>query len=983
MGKWYLAIPVLGGVIAFLLLAGAIAFFGLFSTGHQAEAVTFKSILTSAVSCAGVDGKTGNPTDDADNSCTVGLEHNPGVTADVKTMFAIPLANPMHSNYNKVVTFGMPVSWWVALDSDIGNGAYVGTIVARATLSLLNMPCSVPYNLTLTIPLFDCSTDITNTIVWAGDGTNLIADANANGLPDGCDKFPTHALLDPDGPWVDTNGDTMCAPPETGCKPPLQPRGRGFGYTNATPDATPTQINFLLYSPGQLSLMPNPEGSMGDSLGYGTYVILDNPTIGEAAPSSITEFCTPLDTTSTMLGVTAGEGKAIAKVGAQPEFTLMCTGANIGVDNDSDTVVDDGCFVVTDKCRDGIDNDGDTKIDELCDLNRQLNPTVLGVYNTGTHLADTYSDSNRDLDGDGEANSNDGCPCIDAGANGAPDPDANNNGIPDVCDPLSNGFTCPGAADDCDNDGFQNRQDNCPLHANGGALHIDTDGDGIGDACEGTNDALGHAGLWACGATNANVAEGPYVNDLLTSGICIGEADTDGDGWCDSTETLLGSNPNDPIAGPFTTPEYKGIDYKVVSAAGVGAPGEAPQSCTNLTYYGTGLLFGTAVDDNGAGGANAADARCNAPQSYDKTRAEDGCGANTCSDGIDNGPLCNGAGTDGADILDPDCWAVVVDADVDGITNASDNCAGAARGVNANPAQQNTDATGTWPGDGDATGDACDADADQDGADNKSEWGHGTDPKSPDGRSPFDLNADGKVSILDVLLYKPKLEPAHYDYKYDLNLDGKVTILDVLLFKPVLGQIDPDKYVVGVAIAGPGVVVNVPGKDYSTTVTMYTNPVFTATSTDNNASNDTIPVGGSVIHFYCNVPVGMDCGWVSQAGDAQTTRDRFAPSMIRAGVEVNPSAVADQVWGTPSSVKEAGDGVRWIAESALHFLSPVTEPKNTPRDYIRDFGLYCHQQGTLDVEIYNKAMLRIKVGWADPNLWNNEWRAVLHVTCVP
>jgi len=955
MDKWHLAISVLGGTIAFLLLAGAIAFFGLFSSGHQAEAVTFKTTLSSALGCWGLDGTEGT----ADDSCTPAEKRDPGVTADLRTVFAIPDASPMHSNYSKVVTFGVPVSWWIALDSDLLNGAYVGTIVARRTLSLLNQPCTTPYNLDITVPLFDCSTDITDTITWdnATRGANLMADVSpANGLPDGCDYYPVHALLDPDGPWVDTNGDSMCAGPETGCKPPLQPRARYYGYTNFMPNAAPAQINLVLYNPGQLTLMPAPESGMGDSLGFVDYVMLDIPEIAILGLDVITDFCTPLDTTAAMLGLTAGEGKAIPQAGTQPEFSAMCTGARVGVDDDGDTVVDDGCFVVTDKCGDGIDNDGDTKTDELCGLVRQINPTVPGIYNTGTHLVDTYSESNRDYDGDGVSNPLDGCPCNDAGADGAPDVDTDNDGIPDVCDPTPNGGAfclapLNGPNDDCDNDGFQNRQDNCPLHANGGANQIDGDGDGIGDACEGTNAPAN----WNCGATSATVANGPYLNDMTVGAVCVGEADTDGDGWCDSTETLLGSDPN--LA--TSTPEFKGIDYKVVAAQ--TPPGGAPQSCTNLTFYGTHALVGTPVDDDGDTLVNAAD---------------------------------------------PGCAVIATDKDQDGVVDGSDNCPGSLVGgqpnkdKNANPAQLNTDATGTWAGDGDATGDACDTDPDNDRAENRAEWGHGTDPKSSSGAAPLDLNADQKVSILDVLLYKPKFWPAHYDYKYDLNLDGTVSILDVLTWKPVLGLTGVDKYVSDVQVTGTGVVQNGP-QEYTVHLALGVNTEFSVRSIEYNRGPDTVPAGKAVVDFYCDVKSdtgpappnnAIRCLWVPLGGDVLTTRDRFGnfrlpfliPQATPPGGTYRPwlSAKMPQVWGPVDStpaVKKLGDGIPWIAESALHFLSTAPEPKSTAVNIDRLAHLQCDAPGNYTATLCNKSLPRWPL--TEWNPLDNEMCATVHVIC--
>ncbi|MFC1940282.1 hypothetical protein ACFLXO_06325, partial [Chloroflexota bacterium] len=95
----------------------------------------------------------------------------------------------------------------------------------------------------------------------------------------------------------------------------------------------------------------------------------------------------------------------------------------------------------------------------------------------GCGVADT------DSDGDGTADCNDGCPNDPAKTEpgicgcGTPDTDSDGDGIADCND------ICPDDPDnDADNDGVCGDIDNCPDVAN--SDQADTDGDGLGNACD-------------------------------------------------------------------------------------------------------------------------------------------------------------------------------------------------------------------------------------------------------------------------------------------------------------------------------------------------------------------------------------------------------------------------------------------------------------------------------------------------------------------
>jgi len=162
----------------------------------------------------------------------------------------------------------------------------------------------------------------------------------------------------------------------------VRPRARYFGFTTVETGMPPTHLQFLMFSPEQLTELPLPEADMGDELGYINYVVLDNPGVPAEAGSALDEFCTPLTTDTNLHGLTDGEGHLTQDV----ELGSVPPGAG-------------DFWVVDDPCGDGIDNDGDTRIDELCGFVRVTNPPAnSGIYGTGSHLINAYTDSYRHPD---------------------------------------------------------------------------------------------------------------------------------------------------------------------------------------------------------------------------------------------------------------------------------------------------------------------------------------------------------------------------------------------------------------------------------------------------------------------------------------------------------------------------------------------------------------------------------------------------------
>jgi hypothetical protein len=151
----------------------------------------------------------------------------------------------------------------------------------------------------------------------------------------------------------------------------------------------------------------------------------------------------------------------------------------------------------------------------------------------GTHTFMTLSGSQRDADGDGIENSLDVCALV---ANPSWNPrgidlvnDPDQDGLPNECDPNPNtpsGGSPPGCPAgftgfDEDQDCFSNRQDNCPTDnqlenpsqpagPDNKPNPVDTDGDGIGDACDPNPDVPNGENIFFC--VNFDVQVGAGAN---------------------------------------------------------------------------------------------------------------------------------------------------------------------------------------------------------------------------------------------------------------------------------------------------------------------------------------------------------------------------------------------------------------------------------------------------------------------------------------
>lgn len=365
--------------------------------------VCVRALLLSAIACAAwlASPSTGLTSSfDVDWGASV-ADTSPSANSDLNFHLDIPAPS---ANFDVFVNF-LPSTFFVAQDEDVPNGALAGTIDADAVLGLVNGSCET--HVDVQFQLMEAATDPTFTIpLYAG-----VNDFDGDGLVENVELAPGFLR---------------------GIAPNLQPVQRLYGQVLVA--GTWAFVNFLIFEPGApLPLLPE----LDPSLGYPTMIILNDPT-APIEPIAITDFCSPLATTTVLKGISA--------------------------DNPATSQGEGGRVL-------------------------RANPAEAGLYSSTL-----FARSRWDGDDDGIENQLDPCPydadpAWDARAN-ATAGDSDQDGLPNSCDPNDAETNT-----DQDGDGFLNRGDPCARTVEAGFYSPDLDHDGVGDVCDRAPDDPSDGGL--------------------------------------------------------------------------------------------------------------------------------------------------------------------------------------------------------------------------------------------------------------------------------------------------------------------------------------------------------------------------------------------------------------------------------------------------------------------------------------------------------
>ena len=451
-------------------------------------------------------------------------------------------------NFSNVVTF-TPITQTITAGGSIAAGDKVGGLHSETRLGTLNQPCNVLFPVdfvffnTALPNMVGGRVDTSTNITWAqpegtsvrfgrwgapgagpigaGGGDAVTTSGFGSLVADGSNHafqgYPHHLVRVFDRDTVPADGGLDSLLP--------------FAVYGALTKVAGTEwvpLYFVQFAAGGLSTASGPPlSSFTSAEGQPSVSVLQDPSATQASPSTITDFCTPLNVTTMLLGASVpGATNRLTNGAAGTQFNEQYNASLRDTDQDSMENALDTCPLNV-------------------NLNNALGPSPTPAGNARISLAG----------------------------------DADNDGINVACDPSD-----AGGPNDFDGDGFDNRQDNCPLVSNvtqaeaelttGSAADSGPRTDSIGDDCDSEGGTVSfvqncNAGVYGggyvvpfgkgtpvptpppytpCATPNVSitmsdsVGNGRYMTVTNTVPKCIEaslpiDQDVDGDGYCIAQDT--------------------------------------------------------------------------------------------------------------------------------------------------------------------------------------------------------------------------------------------------------------------------------------------------------------------------------------------------------------------------------------------------------------------------------------------------------------